>query len=59
MQIRDFFHSYASAIRNTNTIWSLNDLEGNSVSEDPALKQLGKQHFSDLFGDDNSTNIAN
>ena len=26
--------------------------------EDLALKQLGKQHFSDLFGDDKSTNIA-
>ena len=53
-----FFHSFATARRNTNTIWSLNDLEGNSVSEDPALKQLGKQHFSDLFGDNKSTNIA-
>ena len=37
-----FFHSYASARRNTNTIWSLNDLESNPVSEDPALKMLGK-----------------
>ena len=53
-----FFHSYASARRNTNTIWSLNDLEGHRVSEDPALKLLGKQQFSVLFGDDKSTNIA-
>ena len=53
-----FFHSYASARRNTNTIWSLNDLEGNPVSEDPTLKLVGKQHFSVLFGDDKSTNIA-
>ena len=53
-----FFHSYASARRNTNTIWSLNDKDGNPVSEEPALKLLGKHHFSDLFGDEKSTNIA-
>ena len=53
-----FFHSYAYARRNTNTIWSLNDKDGNPISEGPALKFLGKQHFSDLFGDDKSTNIA-
>ena len=53
-----FFHSFASARKNTNTIWSLNDQDGNSDSEDLALKQLGKHHFSDLFGDDKSTNIA-
>ena len=53
-----FFHSFASTRRNTNAIWSLKDQNGISVSEDLALKQLGKQHFSDLFGDDKSTNIA-
>ena len=40
-----FFHSYASSRRNTNTTWSLNDKDGNPVSEDPALKMLGKQHL--------------
>ena len=53
-----FFLSYASARRNTNNFWSLNDKDGNPVSEDPSLKLLGKQHFSDLFGDDKSSNIA-
>ena len=58
MQIRGFFHSFASARRNTNAIWSLKDQNGITISKDLALKQLGKQHFSDLFGDDKSTNIA-
>ena len=49
-----FFHSFTFARRNTNTIWSLNDQEGNSISEDKALKLLGKKHFSDLFSDDKS-----
>ena len=44
-----FFHSYASARRNTNTIWSLLDEEGNLVAGDPALKRLGKQHFRGYF----------
>ena len=54
-----FFHSYASARRNSNVIWSLNDKFGNVVSEDAPLKQLGKHHFSDLFQDCGSTNISN
>ena len=58
MQTHKKIHSYASARRNTNIIWSLNDLEGHSVSEDPELKLLGKQHFSSLFSDDKYTNIA-
>ena len=53
-----FFPSFASSRRTTNAIWSLKDQNGLYVSEDLALKQLGKQHFSDLFGDDKSTNIA-
>ena len=53
-----FFHSFASARRNTNAIWSLKDKNGNLVSEDLSLKHLGKQHFSELFEDGGSTNIA-
>ena len=53
-----FFHSSASARRNTKAIWSLNDKDGRPISEDSALKFLGKQHFSDLFGDDKTSNIA-
>ena len=54
-----FFHSYASARRNSKAIWSLNDKKGNMVLEDAPLKQLGKHHFSDLFEDDRTTNISN
>ena len=53
----NFFHSFTSARRNYNAIWSLNDKYGNVVSEDAPLKQLRKEHFSDLFQDDGSTNI--
>ena len=54
-----FFHAYASARRNSKAIQSLNDKNGNLVSDDASFKQLGKQHFSDLFEDDRETNIAN
>ena len=53
-----FFHSFASARRNTNAIWYLNDKVGRPVFEDFALKLLGKQHFSELFGDDKTSNIV-
>ena len=36
------FHSFASAIRNSKTIWSLKDCEGNLVRNDTALKLLGQ-----------------
>ena len=52
------FHAYASARRNSNAIWSLKDINGNLVSKDIALKKMGKKHFSDVFMDDKSTNIA-
>ena len=51
------FHSYALAHRNTNTIWSLLDEEGNLVAEDSTLKRLGEHHFWGLFKDDDSTNL--
>ena len=54
-----FFHAYASARRNSNAIWSLNDKNGNLVIDDASLKKLGRQHFNDLFKDDKATNIAN
>ena len=52
------FHAYASGRRNSNAIWSLKDINGNLVSDDIALKKMGKKHFSDVFMDDKSTNIA-
>ena len=53
------FHAYALARRNSNAIWSLKDINGNLVYEDTTLKKMGKKHFSDVFMDDKSTNIAN
>ena len=53
-----FFHSFSSAKRNSKTIWALNDNEGNLIATDAALKQLGEQHFVDLFKDDGKTNIV-
>ena len=52
------FHAYASARRNSNSIWFLKDINGNLASKDAALKKMGKKHFSDVFMDDNSTNIV-
>ena len=52
------FHAYASTRRNSNAIWSLKDINGNLASKDAALKKMGKKHFSDVFMDDRSTNIA-
>ena len=52
------FHAFASARRNSNAIWSLKDINGNLVSNDESLKNMGKQHFSELFMDDKSSNIA-
>ena len=51
-------HSYSSARRNSKTIWSLNDNEGNLISTEEALKQLGEQIFADLLKDDGKTNIV-
>ena len=53
-----FFHLFASAKRNSNTIWSLNGQDGISVTEDLDLKALGVKHFSNLFCDDKSSDIS-
>ena len=53
-----FFHTYASTRRNSKAIWSLTNKNGYLVSEDAPLKQLGKQHFCDLFKDDRTSNIT-
>ena len=36
-----FFHTLASGRRNQNTIWSLNDDDGNCIVDESALKELG------------------
>ena len=50
-----FFHSFASARLNNNTIWELSDGAGNSASSMDQLKLLGEEHFSSLFMDDGKT----
>ena len=50
-----FFHALASGRRNQNSIWSLEDSDGNCVEDEAALKELGKAHFSSIFKDDGST----
>ena len=52
------FHAYASARRNSNSIWFLKYINGNLASEDATLQKTGKKHFSDVFMDDMSTNIG-
>ena len=50
-----FFHAIASGRRNHNTIWSLEDEEGNCIEDELALKDLGKRHFAHIFHDDKQT----
>ena len=58
MQTHKKNYSFASARRNSKTIWALNDNEGNLITTDATLKKQGKQHFADLFKDDGKTNIV-
>ena len=53
-----FFHAVASARKNHNAIWSLQDESGDWVSYDPTIKTLGTRHFRKIFEDDNLTSIA-
>ena len=48
----------ASGRRNQNSIWSLEDSEGNCVEDESALKDLGKAQFSSIFKDDGGTCLA-
>ena len=47
-----FFHAVASAHKNHNAIWSLQDESGTWVSDDPSIKTLGTRHFRKIFEDD-------
>ena len=53
-----FFHAVASARKNHNAIWGLEDEAGNLVIDDQELKTMGMQYFKNIFADDNLTNIA-
>ena len=53
-----FFHSMASARRNQNAIWGLQDELRNLIEDDKGLKALGVRYFSKIFKDDNQTNIV-
>ena len=52
------FHAMASARKNHNSIWSLEDEAGNLVIDDQGLKSMGMRYFKNIFVDDNLTNIA-
>ena len=53
-----FFHAVASARKNQNAIWSLQDVDGVWISDDKGLKDLGVRHFKDIFSDDGMTNLS-
>ena len=53
-----FFHAVASARKNHNAIWSLEDEAGNLVIDDQGLKTVGMWYFKNIFIDDNLTNLA-
>ena len=48
-----YFHAVASAHRNQNDIWGLEDDMGNLIEDDKGLKDLGVKYFSNIFRDDN------
>ena len=52
-----FFHSVASARKNQNVIWGVQDERGILVEEDKELKALGVRFFSQIFKDDGHMNI--
>ena len=41
-----FFHQYASAHQNFNTVWDLEDHLGNPITNEDALLAEGKRHFA-------------
>ena len=53
-----FFHAVASARKNQNAIWHLQDEEGSWVSDDQSLKLLGVRYFKNIFADDHLTNLS-
>ena len=52
-----FFHAVASARKNHNAIWGLEDEEEKQVVDDLGIKALGVRYFNNIFADDNLTKI--
>ena len=48
----------ASARKNHNAIWSLQDERGSWVSDDLSIKSLGTRYFRKIFEDDHLNNLA-
>ena len=53
-----YFHVVASAQKNHNAIWSLQDDAGTWVTNDQSIKSLGIRYFKNIFADDHLTNIV-
>jgi hypothetical protein len=53
-----FFQAYAKGRKEANTIWSLKDQEGRSVTSFEGLANMGKIHFQSLFKVDRRVNIT-
>ena len=53
-----YCHTVATARKNQNAIWSLQDEAGTWVTDDQSIKSLGIRYFKNIFVDDHLTNIA-
>ena len=51
------FHAMASARKNHNAIWGLEDESGNLITDELGIKELGICHFRNIFQDDHRSNI--
>ena len=47
-----FFSEYASARKNVNAIWDLDDGDGNTLVDDLFLQKVGMKHFKQMFEDE-------
>jgi hypothetical protein len=52
-----FFQAFAKGRRMENTIWSLNDSEGNKASSFQDMAQMSTRHFRNLFKEDSISQI--
>lgn len=52
-----FFHSFASARRNNNTIWKMVDGDGVEATGEMELQILAKNHFQNIYSDDKGCDL--